>query len=52
MKSKGLGDTIKKVTVTTKLDRIVEQIAKKLTNSNDCGCDERQKTLNKLFPYK
>jgi hypothetical protein len=52
MKSEGLGDTIKKITVAAKLDKIAEQIAKKLTQSGDCGCDERQEKLNKLFPYK
>ena len=50
-KSKGLGDTIAKVTSATKLDKLAEKIAH-IAGQSDCGCDERQETLNKLFPYK
>ena len=50
MKSKGLGDDIKKITSATRLDQLTERIAKLL--DEDCGCDERQDKLNKLFPYK
>ena len=45
-KSKGLGDTIAKVTKATKIDKLVKWIA-----GEDCGCDQRQAKLNKLFPY-
>jgi hypothetical protein len=47
MKSKGLGDTIHKVTTATGIHSLV----KKATNGG-CGCDKRRKTLNELFPYK
>jgi len=50
-KSKGLGDTVAKVTAAAKLDKIAEAIAKKLGMA-DCGCDERREKLNKIFPYK
>jgi hypothetical protein len=50
MKSRGLGDDIKKITSATRLDKLAERIAE-LTNS-DCGCDRRQEKLNKLFPRK
>lgn len=50
-KSKGLGDTIAKVTSATKLDKLAEKIAH-IAGQSDCGCAERQETLNKLFPYK
>jgi hypothetical protein len=50
-KSRGLGDDIKKITAATRLDKLAERIAK-LTSSEDCGCDERQEKLNKIFPYK
>lgn len=50
-KSKGLGDTISKVTAAAKLDKIAESIAKKLGMA-DCGCEERREKLNKIFPYK
>ena len=50
MRSRGLGDDIKKITSATRLDRLAERIAE-LTKS-DCGCDRRQEKLNKMFPYK
>ena len=50
MKSRGLGDDIKKITAATKLDQLAEKIAK--LTSSDCGCDARQEKLNKMFPYK
>ena len=49
-KSKGLGDTIKKVTSATKLDRMAEKIAE-VMGAKDCGCDDRKKSLNIAFPY-
>ena len=45
-KSKGLGDTIAKVTKVTGIDKAVKFIA-----GEDCGCDERKAKLNRLFPY-
>lgn len=50
-KSKGLGDSIKKVTSATKLDVLAEKIAHKL-GKTDCGCKGRQEFLNVKFPYK
>ena len=44
--SKGLGDTIEKITESTGIKRIVKTIA-----GDDCGCDERKEKLNNLFPY-
>ena len=35
-KSKGLGDTIEKITKATGIN---------------CGCADRKETLNRLFPY-
>jgi ABC-type thiamine transport system ATPase subunit len=46
MKSKGLGDTIAKITKATGIDKVAKFIA-----GEDCGCDERKEKLNKLFPY-
>lgn len=46
MKSKGLGDTIAKITKVTGIKKVVEAI------TDDCGCDKRQDTLNRVFPYK
>ena len=45
-KSKGLGDTIEKVTKATGIKSVVKWLA-----GEDCGCDERKEKLNKLFPY-
>ena len=44
--SKGLGDTIAKITKATGIDKLVKFVA-----GEDCGCDERKEKLNKLFPY-
>jgi hypothetical protein len=49
-KSKGLGDTIAKITHATGLDIVADKIAK-LFGKEDCGCDRRRKKLNKLVPY-
>lgn len=45
-KSKGLGDTIDKVTEATGIKAVVKAVA-----GDDCGCDERREKLNNLFPY-
>ena len=45
--SKGLGDTIAKITKATGIDKMVKFIA-----GEDCGCDERKEILNKMFPYR
>lgn len=44
--SKGLGDTIEKITEATGIKKLVHAIA-----GDDCGCEERKKKLNELFPY-
>jgi hypothetical protein len=49
-KSKGLGDTIEKFTEATGIKAGVEKLAQAI--GWDCGCDERKKKLNELFPYK
>ncbi len=50
-KSKGLGDSIEKITKATGIKNIVEAI-NNARGVKDCGCDKRKKRLNKLFPYK
>ena len=49
--SKGLGDTIAKVTHVLKLDVVAEKVAKAL-GQEDCGCNRRREKLNEMFPYK
>lgn len=45
-KSVGLGDTIEKITQATGIDKLVKFVA-----GEDCGCEERKKKLNVMFPY-
>ena len=46
-KSKGLGDTVEKITEATGIKKAVHSLF-----GDDCGCDERKAKLNKLLPYK
>jgi len=46
MASKGLGDTIEKITKATGIKTIVDKLP------GDCGCNKRKEALNKAFPYK
>jgi|TARA_Y100001937_G_scaffold111068_1_gene157299 hypothetical protein len=48
-KSKGLGDTVAKFTKATGIKKVVDTVSK--VTGKDCGCGERQNTLNRLFPY-
>ena len=48
-KSRGLGDTIEKITKATGIKKVVDTINK--TTNSDCGCNKRKETLNKRFPY-
>ena len=50
MKSKGLGDSIEKVTKATGIKTMVDTISEGL--NIPCGCQGRKDALNKLFPYK
>ena len=50
MESKGLGDTIEKITKITGVKAVVDTVAK--VTGKDCGCKARRDTLNKKFPYK
>jgi len=45
--SKGLGDTIEKITEATGIKKAVKFLA-----GEDCGCTERKEKLNKLFRYQ
>ena len=47
--SKGLGDTVAKITKATGIKKVVDTVSK--IAKKDCGCAERQDTLNRLFPY-
>jgi len=49
MKSKGLGDSIEKVTKATGIKKVVEAVSK--ATGKDCGCAKRREKLNQVFPY-
>jgi len=49
-KSKGLGDTIEKITEATGIKAVVEAVSE--ATGIDCGCEDRKHLLNKIFPYK
>lgn len=44
--SKGVGDTVAKITEATGIKKAVKFLA-----GEDCGCDERKDKLNEIFPY-
>jgi len=48
-KSKGLGDTIEKITTATGIKKVAEAVSK--VTGKPCGCQERKEALNKQFPY-
>lgn len=49
--SKGLGDTIAKLTEALGIDKIAESVAHAM-GKEECGCKKRQQKLNEMFPYK
>ena len=49
-KSKGLGDSIEKITKATGIKKVVDTVSKVV--KKDCGCGKRKDTLNKKLPYK
>jgi len=52
-KSRGLGDTIHKVTSATGIKKIADTIAQKKKGTSECTpCEKRRQALNKAFPYK
>ena len=48
MKSKGLGDSIEKITKATGIKKAVDTLSD--ITGIDCGCSQRKERLNKLFP--
>jgi hypothetical protein len=50
MKSKGLGDTIEKITTSTGIKTVVDKVSK--ATGKECGCSKRKDSLNRAFPYK
>ena len=54
MKSKGLGDSIEKITTVTGIKSFTQVLANTgiFGPKKDCGCNKRKEALNKAFPYK
>lgn len=50
LKSKGLGDTVEKITTATGIKNLVEKVTESL-GIKDCGCEARKEWLNEVFPY-
>lgn len=48
-KHQGFGDTVEAVTQATGIKAIVDAGSKAF--NKPCGCQERKKTLNDMFPY-
>jgi hypothetical protein len=48
-KSKGLGDSIEKITKATGIKKVVDTVSKVV--KKDCGCAARKDALNRVFPY-
>ena len=48
-KSRGLGDTVEKITEATGIQWLIVKITSIL--GLPCGCDYRRDLLNKWFPY-
>ena len=46
-KASGLGDSVEAVFKATGIDKVAKWIL-----GEDCGCEARKTTLNRLFPYK
>jgi hypothetical protein len=50
IESRGIGDTLAKITKATGIKKAVDTVFDAI--GKDCGCTERQSKLNRMFPYK
>jgi hypothetical protein len=49
VRSRGLGDSIYKITKATGIKNVVDKVSKGL--NIPCGCEGRRNALNNLVPY-
>jgi hypothetical protein len=49
-KSRGLGDTVEKITTVTGIKAVVDKVSQ--VSGKPCGCKERKDALNRAYPYK
>ena len=50
VRSRGLGDTVAKITKAIGIETAVKAVTQAV-GVKDCGCSQRQDTLNRVFPY-
>jgi len=50
-KYRGLGDVIAAATKATGIDKVVK-FAANAVGIEDCGCGDKQESLNRKFPFK
>lgn len=52
-KSRGLGDTVEKITKVTGIKKVADTIARVKKGTETCTpCQQRRDALNRLFPYQ
>ena len=52
-RSRGLGDTVEKITTVTGIKKVADTIAQAKKGTSECSpCEKRRQALNKAFPYK
>lgn len=49
-RSRGLGDTVEKITTVTGIKKVADTVAN--AKGKDCGCNKRRDALNRMFPYQ
>ena len=49
MESRGLGDSVEKLTKATGIKKVVDTVSK--VTGKPCGCGQRRDNLNRMFPY-
>jgi hypothetical protein len=52
-RSRGLGDTVEKITTATGIKKVADTIAQVKKGTGECTpCQKRRDALNRLFPYQ
>tara|TARA_R110000822_G_scaffold18852_3_gene61839 strand:- start:380 stop:556 length:177 start_codon:yes stop_codon:yes gene_type:complete len=52
-RSRGLGDTVEKITTVTGIKKVADTIAQVKKGTGECTpCQKRRDALNRLFPYQ
>jgi hypothetical protein len=52
-RSRGLGDTVAKITTVTGIKKVADTIAQVKKGTAECTpCQQRRDALNRLFPYQ